>query len=371
MRFRSLLLIAGSLLGTACSGDSPSGGDVLVVSSVEVTPPSGSVTVGGTLQLTAVGRTSGGVEVTDRAARWSSSNAAVASVSSSGLVTGNALGGPVTITATIDRASATTSVTVTPTPVATVTIEPAQPQIEIGAAVQFTPTPRGAQGQPLEGRPVAWESENPAIATVTTTGSARGVTVGVTTIRATSEGKVGTASITVGPRAASRLGFTTPPPNGVAGQPLGPVRVAVQDNIGGTVTTATTAITLGLADNPGSATLGGTLTATAVQGVATFSDLVLNRAGAGYTLRASAAPLSPALSSPFTIVAAAATALAITTQPSSTAEQGLPQPVVQLQDGLGNAVPQAGVTVTATLVGTADPGGQAAVVTTQRRGGVH
>ena len=64
------------------------------------------------------------------------------------------------------------------------------------------------------------------------------------------------------------------------------MRVAVQDDIGGTVPSATTAITLSLADNPGNATLGGTLTANAVQGIATFADLVLNRAAAGYTLRA-------------------------------------------------------------------------------------
>jgi hypothetical protein len=340
---------------------------VLVVSTVEVTPPGGSIAVGGTLQLSAIGKTSGGVTVSDRAVRWSSSNAAVASVSSTGLVTGNAIGGPITITATIDRASSQVPVTVTPKPVASVTVEPGQAQVVIGGAVQYTATPRDAQGQPLEGRPVAWESENPAIATVTPTGSAIGVAVGTVAIRATSEGRVGTASLTVLPRPASRLGFTTQPPNGVAGQPLGPVRVAVQDDIGGTIGSATTAITVSLGDNPGGATLGGTLTTSAVQGVATFADLVLNRAAAGYTLRASAAPLSPALSNPFAIASAGATALAITTQPSGTASSGVAfaqQPVVQLRDGLGNAVAQAGVTVTAALVGaTGSLGGTVAVTT--------
>lgn len=366
MRFRLLLLLAGAVPGAACSGDS-TGGDVLVVSTVEVTPPGGGLTVGATLQLSATGKTSGGVTVPDRAARWSSSNATVASVSSSGLVTGNAIGGPVSITATIDRASASVSVNVTPKPVASVTVEPAATQVVVGAAVQFTAVPRDAQGQPLDGRPVSWDSEQPAIATVTTTGSAIGVAVGVATIRATSEGRVGTATLTVAPRPASRLGFTTQPANGIAGQPLGPIRVAVQDDIGGTVATATTAITLGLADNPGGATLGGTLTANAVQGVATFSDLVLDKAAAGYILRASGAPLSPALSNPFAIGAAAAAALAITTQPSGTSPNGVvlaQQPVVQLRDGLGNAVAQAGVTITAALVGaTGTLGGTLAVAT--------
>src|SRR5204863_446749 len=55
---------------------------------------------------------------------------------------------------------------------------------------------------------------------------------------------------------------------------------------------------------------------------------------------------------PITLTAGGATQLTLTTQPSATAQSGVAfarQPVVQLRDGAGNAVSEAGVTVTATI----------------------
>jgi hypothetical protein len=45
-------------------------------------------------------------------------------------------------------------------------------------------------------------------------------------------------------------------------------------------------VTLSLGVNPSGGTLSGTLTVTVVNGVATFSDLAIDRAGVGYTLHA-------------------------------------------------------------------------------------
>src|SRR5205814_450493 len=59
-----------------------------------------------------------------------------------------------------------------------------------------------------------------------------------------------------------------------------------------------------------------------------------------------------ATSTTVTITAGTATQLSITTQPSATAQSGVAfaqQPVVQLRDASGNAVSQAGVTVTAAI----------------------
>src|SRR5204862_713831 len=62
-----------------------------------------------------------------------------------------------------------------------------------------------------------------------------------------------------------------------------------------------------------------------------------------------------------TATAGAAAKLAITTEPSSSAQSGAPfaqQPVVQLQDANGNPVSQSGVTVTAVVAsgpGSAQP----------------
>ena len=348
-------LLATAALGCS-SGDPSSGSNVLVVSQVEISPAGASLILGQTEQFTATPKTSSGTPVSGRSVRWASANATVATVSTTGLVTAVAVGGPVNITATVDGVSAGVPVTVSPVPVASVTVAPAESRLVVAEAVQLTATPRDAQGNALSGRPVSWESDNPAVATVTTTGSVIGINQGTTTIRATIEGKVGTASVTVDPRPASRLGFIGQPQSGgAAGQPLAPpVRVAVQDDIGRTVTVATTAITLGLSDNPTGATLAGTLTVNAIQGVATFSNLRLDKAGTGYTLRATAAPLSPAISTPFGVGAGAAAGLGVTTQPAG-AKSGLPlaqQPVVQVRDANGNAASQANVPVTVALVGT-------------------
>src|SRR5204862_2945534 len=70
------------------------------------------------------------------------------------------------------------------------------------------------------------------------------------------------------------------------------------------------------------------------------------------TLSFSATGLTPAVSGTVTVGAGAATQLTLTTQPSTTAQSGVPfaqQPVVQLRDGAGNAVSQSGVTVTAAI----------------------
>ena len=57
-------------------------------------------------------------------------------------------------------------------------------------------------------------------------------------------------------------------------------------------------MTVALANNPGGATLGGTLTATASDGVATFSGLTLTTAASGYTLEVSAAASARASPTP-------------------------------------------------------------------------
>ena len=81
------------------------------VASVTVSPSSGSVAVGATLQLSATLRDAGGNLLTGRTVNWSSSNAR-ASVSSSGVVTGVSTG-TVTITATSEGRSGSATVTVT------------------------------------------------------------------------------------------------------------------------------------------------------------------------------------------------------------------------------------------------------------------
>src|SRR5262249_34231254 len=110
---------------------------------------------------------------------------------------------------------------------------------------------------------------------------------------------------TVTAAAATQLVVTTQPPASVtAGSDFG-LAAAAEDAQGNVVTTFAGSVTLALASNPGGSTLGGTLTLTATQGVATFSGLTLDKAGSGYTLQASSSGLTSATSSPFDVTSVA------------------------------------------------------------------
>jgi len=142
----------------------------------------------------------------------------------------------------------------------------------------------------------------------------------------------------------SKLAFGTQPTTTSAGATIAPaVTVRVLDARGYPVTSATTTITLALGANPGGGTLSGTVTANAVNGIATFANLSIDKAGAGYTLRATAANLTAATSTPFNITLGQPAKLAFVTQPGTTAvgTSITPAVMVCVQDAAGNSVPTA------------------------------
>ncbi len=190
--------LADTALVTVTSTSTP-------VASVSVAPASAVVPVGGTVQLTATPKDANGNALTGRTVTWSSSATSVATVDGSGLVTGVGAGSA-TITATSEGRSGSSVITVTATsvPVASVSVTPASATVQVGGTVQLTATPKDANGNALAGRTIAWASSNTSVATVSGTGLVTGLAVGSVTITATSEGKSGTASITV----------TAPPPPG-------------------------------------------------------------------------------------------------------------------------------------------------------------
>jgi hypothetical protein len=158
-------------------------------------------------------------------------------------------------------------------------------------------------------------------------------------------------TLTIG--SAAQLAFTTQPTSTTAGAAITPpVQVTIQDAQGQRVSTATNAVTISLSSNPAAATLGGTLTVNAVNGIATFSNLTLNRAGTGYALRATASGLTAATSSSFNVAAGGASTLtAVNSVPATTTVGSAvtPAPSVKLTDAGGN--PVSGVTVTFATVG--------------------
>jgi hypothetical protein len=138
----------------------------------------------------------------------------------------------------------------------------------------------------------------------------------------------------IDPAPASQLAFTRQPSN--ASFFLDPIEVSALDLFGATVTTFTDDVTVAIGTNPSGGVLFGTLTRAAVDGVATFNDLIINRTGLGYTLTASAVDLSGATSAPFDIYPNGSINLVFTVQPVTTAAGAVITVEVSVMDQFGN-----------------------------------
>src|SRR5436853_124745 len=87
--------------------------------------------------------------------------------------------------------------------IASVVVSPASATVPVGQTLQLTATPEDANGNPLSGRTVTWSSGSSAVAAVNGSGLVSGVAAGSAAITATSEGKSGSASVTVTPVGAT------------------------------------------------------------------------------------------------------------------------------------------------------------------------
>ncbi len=179
------------------------------------------------------------------------------------------------------------------------------------------------------------------------------------TLQASGAGLTGASSTAflVTPATASQLvTISQPPTNLTAGQAFG-FTVAAEDPYGNVVTGFDGTVTASMASDPGSAPLLGSLTVTASQGLANFSGLTIDRAGAGYTLGAAAGNLSSAVTGALSVSPAAASQLVVTAQPPSIVTAGSGFGVsVAAEDAYGNVATSFQGSVTAALTGGANPG---------------
>ena len=271
-------LVTGVAAGTATitgtsegkSGTATVTVTLVPIASVTVAPTTLSLVVGQTGPLTATVKDANGNVLTGRTVTWTSGNTGVATVSSSGVVTAVAAGSA-TITAASGGQQGTASVTVTnpaPAPVATVTLAPTTLSLTVGQTGPLTPTLKDANGNVLTGRTVTWSSDTPGVATVSTSGVVTAVAAGTATITATSEGKSGTASVTVTlvPVASVTVAPTTL--SLVVGQ-TGPLTATLKDANGNVLTGRTVTWTSG---TTGVATVSSSGVVTAVAaGTATIT----------------------------------------------------------------------------------------------------
>ncbi len=170
-------------------------------SSLVVSPASATLQVGDTVRLHVIWKGDLGTDLAwNTPVTWSSSDVSVAIVNGSGLVTGVAAG-TAAITVTSEGRNGTATVTALPppppAPVASVIVSPASSSLQVGGTVQLLATLQDANGGVLSGRVVTWMSSDGSVAIVNGSGLVTAVAPGQATITATSEGKSGSAAITV------------------------------------------------------------------------------------------------------------------------------------------------------------------------------
>ena len=130
--------------------------------------------------------------------------------------------------------------------------------------------------------------------------------------------------------AATQLVVTTEPNKSIAAGTQFGIVVTAEDQYGNQATTftGTENISIVTGTGPSGATLTGQVGATAVNGVATITGLILTTAGSGYQLQISssalASPGTPATTSDITITPLAASKFVITSQPPPSVTAGTP-----------------------------------------------
>lgn len=167
-----------------------------------------SLGVGGTIYLRAVVVDASGDPVSNPAVTWTSAATGIATVtgvSDTGVVTGQAAGG-VLITATSGDINDTHWVDVysSNAPVATVTVLPNSARLVAGDTASFSAQLRDSTGTDIwPARPLSWFTTDSSVFEIVWVGGygalIRARAAGSAFLRATSEGKTGQATITVGP----------------------------------------------------------------------------------------------------------------------------------------------------------------------------
>ena len=198
---KRFLLLAVLVIATACGGGSDGATATLTVSpapvaTVIVALSTSTVIAGMPTTATATLRDDRGNTLSNRAVTWSSSAPTVATVDVAGTVT-TLIPGATTVTATSEGKSGVASLVVIPPPVATVAVALSQSVIAPGRTTTASAVLRDANGIALADRPITWNSSATGVATVDANGGIVALTPGSAIISAVSEGKSGSATLTV------------------------------------------------------------------------------------------------------------------------------------------------------------------------------
>lgn len=192
-------LIAFAFLLQACGGGGSSSSTSSTVASVAVTPTSSSVSVNGQQTFTANALDSNGQAVAGQTFTWTSSNTAVATITSAGVATGLKAGSS-QITASAGGVTSTAATLTVNPAIASVSISPTAATIKVGATQQFTASAKDASGNTVTQATFTWNNSFGGIATIDSTGLATALAPGSVMITASAGGVTSpVATLTVTP----------------------------------------------------------------------------------------------------------------------------------------------------------------------------
>ena len=188
------------IASTGCGGVASTPPPVKTLASVSVTSSAPSVAVGATRQFTATATYSDGSTANiSSTAAWTTATPAFATINSSGLATGVAVGSTI-VTASLSGISGSESLTITATTAAltSISVLPATASVVVGTTQQFTATATYGDGSTANvSSSATWAVTTPAVATINSTGLATGASADSTMITASLTGISGNASLTV------------------------------------------------------------------------------------------------------------------------------------------------------------------------------
>ena len=159
------------------------------------------------------------------------------------------------------------------------------------------------------------------------------------------------STFTVSPAAATSLTFLQPPTSIIAGQLFSPATsVVLTDPFGNIATNNSSNVTVAIASGPGS--LLGTRTISILDGVASFGDLTIKKAGTySFVVVDSNSSLSALHSGSFNVNAGPASTAVFMQQPNAITTNGNFTLTLQVQDAAGNFIGNSNAPVRLSLVG--------------------
>ncbi|MGW8179564.1 MAG: Ig-like domain-containing protein, partial [bacterium] len=197
-RTRGVAFILFIILLCGCgNGDGDGTTPPPTLTSISVAPVDSYIAKGTNLQFTATGRYSDGhTRIITSQVSWTSTDAAVAVVNGTGLVSAGLTSGVTQIVATLENVSGSTTLNVVS--VSSISVSPAA-SIAPGTRIKYTATGTltgSATTQDLTSY-AAWTSSDVTVAEISSEGLATGKAVGLTNIRAIFQSTVGTEVLTV------------------------------------------------------------------------------------------------------------------------------------------------------------------------------